>query len=224
MLQYQQATLTGVPTATRLSQLLRGQLGTEGAMRNPVATGARAVVLDANTLTPLDTILDSRTPRADPALRPERSSPVSDASYVETTIQGEPVGLRPFSVSQIAGRSRSGYRRRNGHLGSVARASPATVGTRPSVPLNEEIEVYDLEVLDGTGAVVRDGGGGCTGPSWVYTSAMQVADFGGVLGAYAVEGVSAVGVVWAGAGGERNGEFVRVVLRPYRPIFVEAGE
>ena len=146
MLQYQTATLTG-QNSYQLSKLLRGQLGTEGAMRNPVPTGARVVVLDANTLTPLDTILDNRTLAQDLRYGPSLY-PVTDASYVETTMQGAPVGLRPFSVSQIAGT-------RDPASGDVTftwvrRTRFAGDGWDPaSVPLNEDEEAYDLEVLDG---------------------------------------------------------------------------
>src|SRR3954453_2846452 len=46
VLQFATATLTGLGEWT-LSRLLRGQGGTEGAMRSPVAAGGRVVRLDS---------------------------------------------------------------------------------------------------------------------------------------------------------------------------------
>ena len=180
VLQYQTATLTG-PNSYRLSRLLRAQLGTEGAMRAPVPTGARVVVLDANTLTPLDTILDSRslaqTLRYGPSIYP-----VSDPSYLEITVQGAPVGLRPFSVSQIGGRRD----RASGDVTFTWQRRTRFAGDSwdgASVPLNEDEEAYDLEVLGGGGAVFRTVSG-IPSPSWVYAAALQLADFGSLQGAY----------------------------------------
>ena len=45
-----------------------------------------------------------------------------------------------------------------------------------SVPLNEEVEEYELEILNGS-TVVREVTG-LTSPAYTYTDAMQVADFG----------------------------------------------
>ena len=179
VLQYQNATLTG-QNSYQLSRLLRGQLGTEGAMRNPVPAGARVVVLDANVLTPLDTPLDSRTLAQTLRYGPSLYA-VSDPSYTQTTIQGTPVGLRPFSVSQIGGaRAHSGdvaftWQRRTRFAGDSWDAA--------TVPLNEDEEAYDLEVLDGSGAVVRTALG-LPSPGWTYPSAQQAADFGMLQGSY----------------------------------------
>ena len=181
VLQYQTATLIG-PGSYALSKLLRGQLGTEGAMRVPVPAGARVVVLDANALTPLDTILDNRSQAQDLRYGPSLY-PVSDPSYTETTLQGVPVGLRPFSVSQIAGQRdpASGdvaftWARRTRFAGDSWDAA--------SVPLNEDGEAYDLEVLSG-GTVVR-AVSGVPAPAWTYPAAAQVADFGTLQAAYTI--------------------------------------
>ena len=140
------------------------------------------MALDANTLTPLDTILDNRSQAQDLRYGPSLY-PVSDPSYTEVTMQGVPVGLRPFSVSQIAGQ-------RDPASGDVALTW--TRRTRfagdswdaPSVPLNEDQEAYDLEVLSG-GAVVRTVSG-VLSPAWTYPAAAQVADFGGLQAAYTI--------------------------------------
>ena len=203
VLQYQNATLTGT-NSYALSKLLRGQLGTEGAMRAPVPAGARAVVLDANTLVPLDTILDNRSLaqslRYGPSLYP-----VTDASYSETTVQGLPIGLRPFSVSQIRGR-------RDPSSGDViftwARrtrfAGDSWDGA--SVPLNEDAEAYDVEVLDGSGTVIRTVSA-VPAPTWTYPAAAQVADFGSALNAYTLN-VYQLSVLYGRGQGARNTVFI----------------
>lgn len=47
----------------------------------------------------------------------------------------------------------------------------------PDVPLGEEVELYEVDIIDiGTGAVKRTSR--VSEPTFVYTAAMQVADFG----------------------------------------------
>ena len=53
------------------------------------------------------------------------------------------------------------------------------------MPLNEDEEAYDLEVLDDAGAVVRTVAG-LPSPNWIYPSAWQAADFGTARNAYTV--------------------------------------
>ena len=81
VLQYQNATLVAVG-AYNLQKLLRGQLGTEGAMANPAPTGARIVVLDTNTLLPLDMTLDQRGLAQVLRYGPSLLAP-SDATYTQ---------------------------------------------------------------------------------------------------------------------------------------------
>jgi hypothetical protein len=47
------------------------------------------------------------------------------------------------------------------------------------VPLAEDSEAYELEVLDGPGGSVARTATGLTSPSFTYTTAMQSADFVG---------------------------------------------
>jgi hypothetical protein len=101
IVQFRDAELVG-PNQWKLTTLLRGQAGTESAMRNPVATGARVVILD-RALPQLRLTLDQfALPffyRWGPA-----GKPLSDASFqgAERTFQG--VGLRPLSPVQVRGR------------------------------------------------------------------------------------------------------------------------
>jgi len=88
------------PGRYRLTRLLRGQRGTEGAMGNPAPAGARVVVLDS-TLAPLPIALgDIGLPwnwRVGPATRPP-----SDETYVAQAFTPAGAGLRPFAPVHVA--------------------------------------------------------------------------------------------------------------------------
>ena len=51
-----------------------------------------------------------------------------------------------------------------------------------SIPLNEEVEEYELEILNGS-TVVREVTG-LTVPAYTYTEAMQMSDFGSAQTAF----------------------------------------
>ena len=92
VLQYQSATLVG-PGTYKLSTLLRGQLGSEGAMQNPAPAGCRVVALDGSLLQPLDMALNQRG--LTQLLRYGPSPyPVSDFRYTTTSLAFGSVGLR----------------------------------------------------------------------------------------------------------------------------------
>ncbi len=182
VLQYQNATLVGVG-AYNLQKLLRGQLGTEGAMADPAPTGARVVVLDANTLTPLDMTLDQRGLAQVLRYGPSLLAP-SDATYTQVSRTFPATGLRPFSVSQIAGSRR--LPAADVTFTWVRRTRFAGDSWDPdTVPLNEQSEAYDLEVTDGAGHVVRTVPG-LAAPSWTYPARSQAADFGAPQPAYTI--------------------------------------
>ncbi len=180
LLQYQTAALVGA-SAYNLSKLLRGQCGSEGAMANPVPAGARVVVLDGAKLGPLDMSVDQRDLVQSLRYGPSLFGP-EHRTYRTATLSFPATGLRPFSVSQISGR----------------RALPAADVTvtwvrrtrfagdswaHDTVPLNEDSESYDLEVLDGAGDVLRTVYA-LSAPSWIYTAAAQTADFGAAQPSY----------------------------------------
>ena len=87
------------PGRYRLTRLLRGQRGTEGAMDNPAPAGAQVVVLDS-TLAPLPIAeADLGIPwnwRIGPASRP-----ASDETYVAKAFTPEGMGLRLLSVTHV---------------------------------------------------------------------------------------------------------------------------
>ncbi len=147
VLQFQSAVLTA-PSTYELSLLLRGQAGTEGAMRTPVAAGARFVLLDG-ALARVDMGPDevglAYTWRCGPANRN-----IGDASYLETTHAFRGLGLRPLSPMHVRG-SRSG-----GDL-ALSWVRRTRIGgdswDSVEVPLAEETERYEVDILDGPDVV-----------------------------------------------------------------------
>jgi hypothetical protein len=167
------------PRRYRLTRLLRGQRGTEGAMGNPALAGARVVVLD-EALAPLPVReAELGLPwnwRVGPASRP-----IYDESYVAETFTPSGAGLRPFSAVHIEQPWRKG--RSPGDLTirwvRRSRALAADGWGGLEVPLAEESEAYEVEIMDGT-AVKRTLATGTT--SVTYTGAQQMADRGALLG------------------------------------------
>jgi hypothetical protein len=168
--QFLSATLVA-PGVYELSGLLRGQAGTEHAMRAPLAAGAPFVLLDESLarlpLTPAEVGLALNW-RYGPSSRD-----AGDASYVAKTHAFRGVGARPYAPVHARG-SRSG-----GDL-TVTWIRRTRVGgdtwSVADVPLSELFERYEADVLDVAGAVKRTLA--ATSPSVFYSAAQQIADFG----------------------------------------------
>tara|TARA_R110002012_G_scaffold40547_10_gene111702 strand:+ start:9589 stop:13557 length:3969 start_codon:yes stop_codon:yes gene_type:complete len=167
------------PGRYRLTRLLRGQRGTEVAMGNPTAAGARVVVLD-EALSPLPIAeADLGIPwnwRIGPASRP-----FTDETYVAQTFSAQGVGMRPYSVGHVSQPSLSGRVPGDVEIRWVrrSRALSADSWAAAEVPLSEETEAYLMEVLDGT-AIKRSLQ--VSAPQATYSAADQIADWGGLLG------------------------------------------
>jgi len=167
------------PGRYRLTRLLRGQRGTEGAMGDPAPAGARVVVLD-RALAPLPIAeADLGLPwnwRVGPAARP-----VNDATYAAAAFTPAGVGLRPFSVAHLEQPFRTA--RSPGDLTirwtRRSRALAADGWGAAEAPLAEETEAYEVEILDGA-SVKRTLG--ATTASVLYSGAQQTADWGALLG------------------------------------------
>jgi GTA TIM-barrel-like domain/Putative phage tail protein len=167
------------PGRYRLTRLLRGQRGTEGAIGNPVPAGARCVVLDDGLASLPIAEADLGIPwnwRIGPA-----SWPVSDETYLATSFTPEGAGLQPFSVTHVEQPWRRP--RSPGDLTirwtRRSRALAADSWSGLEVPLAEELEAYEVEILDGASVkrVLN-----ATTTSAVYTAADQTADWGAPLG------------------------------------------
>ena len=109
------------------------------------------------------------------------SRPVSDETYVAQAFTPEGAGLRPFSVVHIEQPWRTP--RVPGDLTirwtRRSRALAADSWGGLEVPLAEELEVYEVEILDG--ATVKRVLSATT-TSAIYTAAQQSADWGALLG------------------------------------------
>jgi hypothetical protein len=167
------------PGRYRLTRLLRGQRGTEGAMGNPTPAGARVVVLDDSLASLPIAEADLGIPwnwRIGPASRS-----VSEETYVAQAFTPAGVGLRPFSVAHV-----EQPWRKPRSLGDLtmrwtrrSRALAADSWSGLEVPLAEELEAYEAEILDGS-TVKRVLS--VTTTSAIYTAAQQTADWGALLG------------------------------------------
>ncbi len=143
ILQFQNADLVA-PDTYELSMLLRGQLGTEQAMRDPVPVGQRFVLID-NALAQPDLLAGqanlSLTYRIGPATKD-----VGDPSYVEVIKSFSGRGQKPFSPVHIkAQRTASGIQ-----LSWIRRTRLGGDDWQlVEVPLSEEQEAYEIDIING---------------------------------------------------------------------------
>ena len=154
-----------------LSGLLRGQAGTEGAMRDPVAAGARFVILDASVSQVDMTASDIGLPfnwKYGPA--PYDIGHSTYSTKLAFAFRG--IGLRPLAPVHVRGEFSSGdlvirWIRRTRIDGDN--------WEQADVPLGEDREVYEIDIMNGA-TVVRTLT--ANSPSATYTAAEQAADFG----------------------------------------------
>jgi hypothetical protein len=172
ILQFASAVLTA-PDTWMLSRLLRGQAGTETAMRDPVLAGARVVVLNA-ALQQLS-LPQEQYALAFQYLWGPKGKPVSDSSYQGAQLEFEGIGLRPLAPCQLhATYDASGdlvltWIRRD-------RSPLSDSWDQTEIPMSESAETYDVEILDGSGAVKRTFSA-APSPSSTYTAAQIASDF-----------------------------------------------
>ncbi len=169
--QFATATLTA-PNEWTLTRLLRGQAGTEGAMRAPVAAGARVVLLDG-AVDQLDLRQDEATLPFNYLWGPP-GKPLSDPSYQGASEQFAAIGLRPLSPVRL-----SAVYDDSGDL-VLSWIRRTRVGgdnwDQTEVPLGEESETYDVEILNASGDVVRTLSS-LTSAAATYTAAQIASDF-----------------------------------------------
>ena len=169
------------PGRYRLTRLLRGQRGTEGAMGNPAPAGARVVVLDDGAGAAADR-RGRRSGCRGTGASARRASPVSDRAYRRAGLHAR--GRRAAAVLGRPCRAAVAHAARRPAIspsaGPAARArSPADSWSAAEVPLAEEREAYEVEILDGA-TVKRTLSTATT--SAIYTAAQQTADWGALLG------------------------------------------
>ena len=166
-----------------LSNLIRGQLGTEWVMNESTFSTGNAFVLLENqfsinpaTAPYLPLTAGDRGAEHNLRFGSAYKSVDDDTAYLETSFTHEAMAQKPYAPAQLKAKWRlsvnndialSWFRRTrfDGDPWELA-----------SVPLNEEAEEYELEILNGL-TVVREVTG-LSSPAYTYTDAMQVADFG----------------------------------------------
>lgn len=169
VLQFAQAVLVGERTYL-LSRLLRGQAGSEWAMHDALPAGSAFVKLDAH-LVPLARGLDALGRPLSLRLTPAGRDHADPATLALEVTPGA-TALRPLAPVHVrARRSAEGatiaWIRRTRRDGDSWDA--------PEVPLGEDIEAYEVDILEG-GEVVRTLASST--PHALYANAQELADFG----------------------------------------------
>jgi hypothetical protein len=177
ILQFANAVLVGERTY-QLSRLLRGELGSEGAIGAPLAAGAPFVLLDQHIVPVargLDQVGRRMRFRVVAAGRDH-----GDPSAVEIALRPATLAFQPLAPVHLkAARETDGVRfswrpRRRG-LAGVSFAARADLG--------EASEAYELEILSGA-SVVRTLS--ATTASALYAASDETLDFGGAQSSFSV--------------------------------------
>ncbi len=171
IVQFREAVLVADDTFL-LRGLLRGQAGTEAAMRTPLEAGARFVALD-DAVSEIGLADAERGLARDWAWGPA-PLPFDDPSHASATRVFDGIGLRPLSPVHVRAR-----RDADGSI-DIRWTRRTRLGgdgwTGLDVPLAEEIEAYEVAIRDGD-AVKRVLA--ASAPHASYGVAEQTADFGG---------------------------------------------
>ena len=150
IVQFVNATLTGTRTYD-LTQLLRGQLGTEDAIETALAAGARIVVLD-NTLIQMALDLNDLGREFYLKYGPANRD-IGDSTYLTTQKTFNGRGLKPFSPVHLSattdgsGTTLNWVRR--------DRINSDSWEYTDDIPMNEAYERYEIDIKDGTDTTVR---------------------------------------------------------------------
>lgn len=109
------------------------------------------------------------------------SKPVSDETFVATTFTPEGAGLRPFSVAHVEQPWRIARSPGDLTIRWTRRSRPLAADTwgAGDVPLAEDSEAYELDILDGA---TRKRTLQAATTSALYTAALQTPDWGAPLG------------------------------------------
>jgi hypothetical protein len=168
---------TATPNGERsyvLTNLLRGQRGTENAMRAPVAAGARLVLINGAVRPTglaaehLGLALNWKAGAA--------SEDIGSPDLISFTHTHLGRGRRPLAPAHLRGIRDAGS---GDWVVSLTRRTRLGGDSwdQEEVPLGESAEAYRLQILDGpAGAVLRQEDVGT--PAYAYPAAQQAADFG----------------------------------------------
>lgn len=153
----------------RLSSFVRGLEGSEEAAAAGAQPGALLVRLDG-AIVPLVRGLGEIGLR-----RRYRIGPAgldhADLRFVEIEVAASMLALKPFAPAHLtARRTAEGIR-----LGWVRRGRRDHDGWAVEIPLGEETERYEVDILSSSGAVLRTLA--ATAPGLLYPAALEAADF-----------------------------------------------
>jgi hypothetical protein len=167
------------PGRYRLSRLLRGQRGTEGAMGNPAPIGARIVALDDRIVSLPIAEAEIGIPwtwRVGPAARG-----IGDPTYAPAAFTPAGRGLLPLAPGNVEQPWRTGRLPGDLTIRWVRRSRDLSADAWEigEPPLAEATEAYEVDIYDGA-TLKRTLATSTT--SALYSSAAQIADFGAVLG------------------------------------------
>ncbi len=169
VIQFREAALVG-PSTYALSILIRGQQGTEVEISDVLPAGARFVLLDA-AMTQLDLGPDEVGLPLNWRFGPSNRD-LGSPSYDTAVHAFAGIGRRPFAPAHVRGRRDDG----DLHISWVRRTRIGGDSWESAeVPLGEDSEHYEIDVLDGD-TILRTLT--TSSPTAVYTAADQVADFG----------------------------------------------
>lgn len=185
--QFQNAVLAGqdngLPVYT-LSNLLRGQLGTETEIDTLLPVASKFVLLTGNSIFPVDLSLSQKFFQFDYRYGPAGQD-IASTFFQNVTHTGQAAGLLPYAPVHLKKTPTAGtnevtftWIRRTRFGGDDFDAE--------EVPLNEQSEQYDLEIYDSTGVTLRRTLTDLTTASYTYTEASQTSD-GGILTSYVVK-------------------------------------
>lgn len=192
VIQFATATLTGTRTYN-VTDLLRGQLGTEHAMPASYPAGARVVLLEPAFLSAVAITDELSGEEQTYSWGPSRY-PQTDQTYQSGTFTGKRVGLRPYAPTGVKLATNAtkdliiDWKRRTRFGGDS--------WTTEEPPLNEETEQYRVRVYDAS-TVVHEAV--TTSPTYTYAAAQQTADFGSTQSTLKV-GIAQYGAAFGGYG------------------------
>ena len=161
------------PGIWELANLLRGQAGTDDAMRAGAAAGARFVMLDEGAVRPIG--LEAAEAGLMRNFVADAVGAAPDGAIAPVAFAGGMRARTPLSPAHVRARREAGGIRvtwiRRGRL-------DADTWTAPEIGFDETVERYRVEVMAGV-AVKRTVE--VDAPEWLYPAAAELADFGAPL-------------------------------------------
>ena len=163
----------------RLTRLLRGLRGTEGAMVATLAAGARVVKLDDSLVNLPITASEVGLPYN--WLVGPSSLSIDDDTFQQYGFTAQGVGLRPFAPCHVAQPNRTGRTPGDLTIQWIRRSRDLAADSwaAAEIPIGETAESYEVDIMNGS-TVLRTLSSSTT--SVIYSSADQTTDFGSEFG------------------------------------------